>query len=283
VSTNNMVRPAPREYAKFWLDPDLNNLEALRATYLTHVFPPHAHEGFAIGVIEAGGQAFTYQRRSQLIMPAHSIAVINPGVVHTGCAATEDGWTYRMIYPGAEILQRAASELSGTPRDIPLFPTPVIFDTDLMRRLLQLHAALEDVTTTRLERESRLLWTLAQLITRHADTPHPARVIRQEPTYVDRIREYLSAHFAHPVTLDQLAQLVHISPFHLLRVFHRRVGLPPHAYVIQLRVEHAKTLLIQGMPIAEVAAQVGFSDQSHLSRHFKRLVGVAPGQYHSRR
>jgi hypothetical protein len=86
------VAPSPpHERATFWLDPDLDGLELLRATYITHAFAPHAHEGFAIGVIEAGSQAFTYRRGTGLVMPAGSVAVINPGVVHTGRAATGQG------------------------------------------------------------------------------------------------------------------------------------------------------------------------------------------------
>jgi AraC-like DNA-binding protein len=76
---------------------------------------------------------------------------------------------------------------------------------------------------------------------------------------------------------------VQLSPFHLLRVFRAAVGLPPHAYQIQLRVARAKELLRAGMPIAAVAVEVGFVDQSHLTRHFKRLVGVPPGRYRVRR
>jgi AraC-like DNA-binding protein len=271
------------EHATFWLDPDLDNLELLRATYITHAFAPHAHEGFAIGVIEAGGQAFTYRRSTGLVMPAGSVAVINPGVVHTGRAATGQGWTYRMLYPAAAVLQRAAAQLVGRDRGVPAFATPVIHDPALAAQLLQLHRALEGRATTRLERESRLLWTLAQLITRHADAPHSPHEVGREPAVVRQARDYLAAHRTEPVSLDDLADQVQLSPFHLLRVFRAAVGMPPHAYQIQLRVARAKELLRAGMPIAAVAVEVGFVDQSHLTRHFKRLVGVPPGRYRVRR
>ena len=64
-----------------------------------------------------------------------------------------------------------------------------------------------------------------------------------------------------------------------MRVFRKVLGLPPHAYLVQVRITQAKKLLASGMAIAEVAAETGFSDQSHLHRHFKRIVGVTPGQY----
>jgi AraC-like DNA-binding protein len=268
-----------REQVKFWCDLELGALELLRATYLTHAFTPHAHEGFAIGIIEAGGQAFTHRRTTRVVMPAGSVAVINPGMVHTGRAATEVGWTYRMFYPAAEVLRRVASEVAGRDRDVPFFPAPVIHDEALFQGIYRLHATLEDPTTTRLERESRLWWTLSQLIVRHADTSHALRPIASEPGYVYQIRTFLHEHAADPISLEQLAQLVNLSPFHLLRVFRATMGLPPHAYLIQLRIANAKKLLLAGLPIADIAVQTGFMDQSHLSRHFKRLVGVSPGQY----
>ncbi|NTU78251.1 MAG: hypothetical protein HGA45_02420 [Chloroflexales bacterium] len=85
-------------------------------------------------------------------MPAGSIAVINPGVVHTGRAATGQGWTYR-IYPNPGVLQRAAAHLVGRDQGVPFFATPVIHDPTLAAHLLQLHRTLEDTTTTRLERD----------------------------------------------------------------------------------------------------------------------------------
>ncbi|MGE5598408.1 MAG: AraC family ligand binding domain-containing protein, partial [Bacteroidota bacterium] len=97
---------ANQERAKFWRDTTLGGLELLRASYITHAFAPHTHEGFAIGVIEAGAEGFSY-RRSYHVAPAGTMVVINPGERHTGEAAARTGWTYRMLYPEARLLQRA--------------------------------------------------------------------------------------------------------------------------------------------------------------------------------
>ncbi len=92
-------------------------------------------------------------------------------------------------------------------------------------------------------------------------------------------REYLEDNFAENVPLAALAKVVNLSPFHLARVFGKEVGIPLHAYQAQARVRHARDLLLRGWPVARVAQQTGFADQSHLARHFKRLVGVPPGSY----
>ncbi len=271
-------RPA-EEIATFWRDPALHNLELLHAHYITHSFAPHAHEGFAIGVIERGAERFAY-RRANHIAPAGSLVVINPGEMHTGSTLLPDGWSYRMLYPEAHVLQSVASEMSGRNHDIPFFAEPVIDDPDLAALILQVHELLE-MPSTPLERESRLLPVLAHLIERHADArPMRPQRRRVQPTpAVWRVRDYLTEHYTDVVTLDELAALAGLSPFHLLRTFSAAVGMPPHVYLTQVRVTRAKALLAAGLPIAEVAALTGFVDQSHFSRHFKRTVGVAPGQY----
>jgi AraC-like DNA-binding protein len=102
---------------------------------------------------------------------------------------------------------------------------------------------------------------------------------RTERHAVDRARELLSARLSAPPSLQELADAVGANRFVLLRQFRRSVGLPPHAYVLRLRVERARSLLTQGAEIAKVALLLGFSDQSHFSRLFKRVVGIAPGDY----
>ncbi len=266
-----------RETVKFWQARDLERLELLRATYVTHSFARYAHDGFAIGVIEAGAEQF-YYRGSTHIAPSGAIIVINPGETHTGQAAARSGWAYRMLYPDTTLLRRVASGVAGYSQGIPHFPSPVIHDNQLSAALRRLHLTLE-TSPSALERQSRLLATLALLVTRYADSPRVEQVVRREQTGVRRVRQYLDAYYGENVSLDDLARLAGLSPFHLSRVFAREVGLPPHTYLTGVRVDHAKRLLLAGHPAAAAARETGFVDQSHLTRHFKRIVGVTPGQY----
>lgn len=265
------------ERIKFWHDPGLNNLELLHARYVTHTFAPHIHEGYALGVVEQGAEQFMY-RGSKHIAGAGSLVFINPGEVHTGSAAVEDGWMYRMLYPATELLRRAVCDIVGRERDLPFFAEPVVYDPEMRAELTLTHRVLEGQTSA-LEREARLLWTLARLIVRYADD-HP-RVVEplEEHEGVQRARAYLDEHYAENVSLARLAALAQLSPFHLLRSFHRQLHLPPHAYQIQVRVLRAKHLLRAGVSCVETALAAGFADQSHFTRHFKRIVGVPPGLY----
>ena len=94
-----------------------------------------------------------------------------------------------------------------------------------------------------------------------------------------RIQGYFEKHDGEDISLEQLARMVYLSPFHLSRLFREQVGLPPHSYLNHIRVNRAKTLLNNGLAPAEVASAVGFGDQSHLNKIFKRIVGVPPGKY----
>ena len=111
-------------------------------------------------------------------------------------------------------------------------------------------------------------------------SPPPRRlrdVGRQHPA-VTRVVDYLEAS-AGPVSLDSLAGLVQLSKSHLVRLFRTQMGLPPHAYLLRIRVSRACSFLAAGMPIAEAAHAAGFADQSHLTRHFKYYLGLTPGAY----
>lgn len=266
-----------QETAKFWRDPALENLEMLRATYVTHTFSRHTHEGYAIGVIERGIEEFTYQRATHQA-PCGSIVVIHPGEVHTGHAANPQGWTYRMLYPGVSLMQKAAGEFTKRSLEIPYFPNPVIHDRQLAAQLRQLHFAFEQSASI-LERESLFLWFFAQLIARYADVRPHFSTIGDEVGIVEQIQDYLRANYMHSISLEQLAQIADLKPLRLLRLFRKHVGLPPHVYLVQTRVMNAKALLRLGIAIAQVAVDTGFNDQSHLNRHFKRQVGVTPKQY----
>jgi AraC family transcriptional regulator len=122
-----------------------------------------------------------------------------------------------------------------------------------------------------------------QLI-RHVAAPHQPERERDGALPRGRLRavvEYIEEHLDASPTLEQIAAVAHLSPYHFARQFKAATGLPPHQYIIARRVERAKQFL-QGagdVSLAEVAAQAGFSDQSQFSHHFKRLVGVTPGQF----
>jgi len=167
----------------------LGNLDLLRATYITHAFSRHTHDTYAISIIERGREGFVY-RRTRYIAPTGSLVVLHPDEVHTGYAAYETGWSYRMFFPGLSLIQHITTEFVDQHPALPFFPTPVIEDPHLARLLSGIHAALETSVLT-LELEERFLSTLLHLIVGYAKgslLPHPEG---REHKAVQNVREYL--------------------------------------------------------------------------------------------
>ena len=267
------------EYTKFWRVPHIQGLELLHASYVSQSFPRHMHEEFAIGVIEQGNLGFTY-RGSHLIASPDCINLCNAGEYHTGRAATDEGWRYRMFYLHPTLLADAFAQATDKHAKIPFFQRGVISDQLLARRLYELHLSLDTSgNTNQLEHQSLLLTTLVSFIVRHSDDPPALHRIGLENQRVNTIKAYIEACSPQQIRLDELAHIACLSPFHLVRVFQRQVGIPPHAYLNQVRIQRAKALLRQGISTAQVALETGFSDQSHLHRHFRKIVGITPGQY----
>ncbi|HBV97212.1 MAG: AraC family transcriptional regulator [Peptococcaceae bacterium BICA1-7] len=267
-----------REKVKIWRLPRLGGLELMRAAYVNQSFPRHFHRRFALGVIEGGALGFSY-RGERLVAHAGCINLANPGEAHTGSAASPEGWVYRMFYMDPALLRQAASEAAGRPWEQPYFRPGVIRDDHLAWLIRSLHMAMESTGGSFLEQETLFLWTLTQLLLRHGEECKVPGPPGREHLAVKRAREYIESNYSGEVSLKDLCGAACLSPFHLTRVFSRDLGIPPHVYLTQVRVDRARDLLARGLPPAEVACAAGFSDQSHLTRHFKRITGITPGQY----
>jgi len=278
MNAENMKSIPVREQTKLWRLPNFGGLELMHAAYVTHTFARHTHEGFAVGVIESGALGFDYRGESLIASPG-TINLANPDEAHTGHAAAESGWTYRMFYLDAALLQQAAAEIAGRSKSLPFFQSGVIQDERLARMIHGLHAAMEQNQVSRLELESRFLNMLTALIMRHADAPPVLRSAGREHTAVKRVKEFIEAYYNENISLAQLANTACLSPFHFIRVFRKETGLTPHAYLNQARVRRARALIAAGWAIAPAAYETGFVDQSHLTRQFKRILGITPGQY----
>jgi AraC-like DNA-binding protein len=239
----------------------------------------HSHEEyqFCLSLNFPGEYRYRGERHP---VPVGSLSVIHPGEVHSSRDPHDRkaAANFRVMYLSPGMLANAASEVAGRYFGLPFFRQPILLDRDITTGFLKLHQALEG-DAPGLEEDSRLLDVLARLIQRRAEgRPSPGKTGRERRA-VRLAREYLEDNHAKRVSLEELASAVHLSPFHLARVFKEEVGLPPHAYQTQARLRRAKDLLLRGWPISRVAHATGFFDQSHFARHFKRLVGVPPGSY----
>ncbi len=266
----------------YWQPDGFSGIELLRAERSNHRYRKHAHEGYALGVVESGAHAFAARGAVWTALPGRVI-IVNPEDVHDGGPARGGaGYSYRMVYLDPAIMKRVASEATASSRGGPFFPDAVVDDPALAARILRLHRALE-APTPRLEREARIFDAALQLARRHGGAPAEPRPADRGRPIVDAALDVLAANFAEDLSLSELAAVVGVDRFRLLRAFRRCLGLPPHAYQTQLRLRYAKRLIAAGEAPAMAAVAAGFADQSHLIRTFKAAYGVTPGQYRGRR
>ena len=269
------------EVARYWRHAAVDGVDLLRARFITHRYGRHAHETYTFGLIEDGVEEFDYGGTLLRAGPG-AVALLNPDVVHTGQAATPSGWAYRVLYPDVSVVANVAAEL-GWRRGTPWFPETVLYDPATAALLRSAHRAAEH--GDRLASSSLLTAALTRLLRAHsaagpADAREPAS---RAPASVAAIRDLLPQRLADPPSLAELAAVTGLSQFALLRAFRRETGMPPHAYLNQLRVRSARLLLDDGLAPADVAARLGFADQAHLTRHFKRVLGVPPAAYQRER
>ncbi|HEU5104051.1 MAG TPA: AraC family transcriptional regulator [Roseiflexaceae bacterium] len=260
-------------------DADLQ-LDALQAKFTTYAFARHWHDYYVIGLVEDGAQSF-WCRRNTYTTPRGGLIVINPGEAHTGEAAGTGGFTYRALYPTTEHMQQAMAEF-GRPEQLPQFPAVRIDAADLASTVRDFHSIL-DPATPPLERQSYWLALLTTLVRRYAADTLRLPAAGTEPRAVARARTLIEAHFTERLSLSALAAAAGLSPYHLIRVFRRATGVPPHAYLESVRIQHAQRLLMQGLTPAQVAYDVGFSSQSHFTSRFYRIIGITPGRYRAAR
>lgn len=245
--------------------PVLGGLDLVGARFVRHCSPRHSHPETEIGVVVTGQRLVRCRDGEHLAGPG-SILVFAPHEVHAGAPADSAGSTYRSFL---------------TDRDGPargLMPSPVVQDPELAGRLVRAHLQLE-AGVTGPDIEAELLDAIEVLWHRHGAPASPETPGLGPHHAVAGVRAYLEGHFAERIRLDFLAALAGLSVFHLIRVFRAATGLTPYAYLEQVRVHQAIRMLREGAPIAVVAWRTGFADQSHLTRLFKRLVGVPPGRY----
>jgi AraC-like DNA-binding protein len=243
-------------------------IELYRAHIVRHAFEPHTHEAFGLGAIESGVERFRYAGSDHLA-PAGSLVLMNPDVLHTGRAETQGGWRYRMIYIDRAVLEEVSGQMSVW------FPDAVRSDPVRARRVTTMLDALWQAEEP-LAFDSLLHALVSELCEEGRAAKLPAG---ERPMRFTAVMDYLRAHLAERPTLQDLAVVAGLSPFHFLRRFRAQYHVTPQKMLMALRLHDAKRRLAAGEPAAQVAAACGLADQAHLTRAFQRRYGVTPVSY----
>ncbi|MFB9368191.1 AraC family transcriptional regulator [Kitasatospora albolonga] len=257
----------PGQEVSAWRPPVPGLVEVLHARFTEHRYPMHVHDSWTLLIVDDGAVQYELDRHRRGT-PLGTVSLLPPHVPHNGAPATAEGFRKRVLYLDTTQLD---TSLTGPAVDGPDITDPLLRD-----RIGRLHTALAR-PGEELEAESRLALIAGRLRTHlRPDAPEgapPPRGLAQD------LRDLLDADLLAPPTLAEAGRLLHAHPTHLVRAFGAAFGIPPHQYLTARRIDRARRLLLAGQPPAEVATAVGFHDQPHLNRHFRRFLGTTPGRF----
>lgn len=251
-----------REWVRSGSAPGLSGMEYAWARFVSHRFPLHAHDTWVIGAIIDGAKSSRHGRRL-LTAGRGELMLFNPYEEHSSFGHGEP-WTWVGIYPGRELMQAWFGEAR--------FTSPLLRSPALARRIVALHRTLASDEPA-LAGQELLAQAVAPLLSLPASSAHEAGAP------VRRVRELLDADLERDLGLDELARAAGLQPLTLLRSFRKAVGCTPHTYRTARRLAAAKDALKRGEAPAQVAAGLGFCDQSHLTRVFRRWTGSTPSAF----
>jgi len=275
----------------------------MRATYQSQTFTRHSHDTYTLGLVLRGAGTF-WCRGAERVACKGDVVVIPPGEVHTGSVGSGvESLSYLAVYLPvglAALHAEAAGAGAGQP---PEFGSLVLRDSRVRRAYQALDRAIGYATAlphghlpghadaaanldASAAQEAACI-AITELMRRHAerhtpdDTLQPRRGMVREPRIVSVVRDVLEDSYAKSdeTSLHALAQRTGVTPFRVIRAFRKATGLAPHQYLIQVRVERARQFLADGAAPSLAALMTGFADQSHLTYHFKKHLGITPGNY----
>jgi AraC-like DNA-binding protein len=253
-------------------------IETIRAHFEGHAYDPHWHDSYLVGITLAGMQQFHCRRERHHSTPG-DVFLLEPGEIHDGDAPVAGGFTYLTFYLEEQWLTRTLQGLFETvPSSYSLhFSRTIAREPQLAHAIAGTFHALHS-EEMRIVQQNTMDNLLGQL-TQHCQWRRrlPTRV--QSAAIAHRARDYLHEHIGENIGLSDLARETQTDRFTLTRCFKREFHLAPHAWLIQLRLARARALLAKGEPPVNVAAALGFADQSHLGRWFQRAYRLTPAHY----
>jgi AraC-like DNA-binding protein len=255
---------------QFYRDEQVPYYEIKTGQYNIPASKCHCHSELSIGIVESGTSLVSCQGSNFAVGHNH-LVIFPPKIMHQCSPQDIKLWKFKMLYIDNNWLQSVFSQ------DAVISVAIKKLHTTNCNKIKAFFSFLES-KASQLEKETELIATLAEILSFKNSALYPT-INNNHNAAVCFLRNYIEQHYLEALTLDEMTALLGVSKYHLIRLFHKSYAMTPHAYLMQLRLNHAKIMLKKGNDIAYVAYESGFYDQSHFSKSFKEYCGVTPYLY----
>ncbi len=235
-------------------------------------FTKHFHDTYTIG-ITSRGRFTSYHLDKNYTFYEKSIKVINPFEVH--CGKSTD-WNYVNFYPSIHLLSDIYEQVFFE-RCLPIFEKHIIENNELLYHKFYQFFYLAYYSQNAMQIETAMLEALSSLIKQYAGSQKKDTFFENHKKIKYSI-DYINSMICNNITLNELAKTAGLSKYHFLRLFKKYTGLSPHQYIINQRINMYKNAIMNNKHSTIDAFELGFCDQSHLIRNFKRIYGYSPKQ-----
>ncbi|MCE5285037.1 MAG: AraC family transcriptional regulator [Pelosinus sp.] len=258
----------------FYRDASLPYFEVKSCSIDALTYKKHAHEEYSLGFIEKGRTALWYEGK-KIDIDQEKFVIIPPNKLHACNPYNEEKWQYDMLYIEANWLEQLSCEGTMFRKERPIVRSIAAADRRNMAELMKIFtSSISPLAkeTAMIDGLMNLFASTKEITARNLDHPY-------EQVKLQKVQEYLQARYLDKITLDDLEKVAGLNKFYLVRLFKKEFNISPHAYQTLLRINFAKKELRLNQPLVDVAAKLGFFDQSHFTKAFKGYVGATPEVY----
>jgi len=263
----------------FWNDANVPHVEMRITRQSAECYKAHSHQEFCVGVVTDGITLTTMREKTYAVSPGF-LVLIDPELVHSCNPLEGSVRSYIMAYFDVQWCHSLQETLFGKQEKF-ISPITTLLESDILFTSLLELANLLSSDALSLQKTEKLTQFAGDLFAKVCDQT-VAPFDTEQYGIIHEVKRYLEQQPERNITLDELAVTFRCNPYHLLRSFKKMAGLPPHAFMLNARIERAKQLLLDGVPLAAVAAETGFADQSHFHKVFRRILATTPRQYQQR-